>query len=67
MNYLNPLHYALEGLTMSQFKDDDTKIRLMTGQHETAEQYMNAYYSTWSYDHIRLNVLYLILYILVLK
>jgi hypothetical protein len=67
MNILNPLHYALEGLNMTQFHDDQTIITQINGQKVTAEQYINNYYSTWSYREVPLCVLYLFLFIIVLR
>jgi len=65
MYWLNPLHYALEGLIMSQFKDDTTPIRTLTGQIMTAEDFMTSEeFSTWTYDHVGYDVLALCLFIL---
>ena len=58
MYWINPLHYALEGLIMSQFHGDTTMIRLMNGAKVTAEEYVTGYqFTTWSYDHIGYDVL----------
>ncbi len=67
MYWLNPLHYALEGLNTSQFKDDTTPITTLTGDITTAEDYMSdVRFTTWSYDHIGYDVLGLCIYISVL-
>ena len=64
MYWLNPVHYALEGLIMSQFKDDTTPITTLTGGITTAEDYMTEErFSTWSYDHIGYDVMALCLFI----
>jgi hypothetical protein len=64
MYWLNPLHYALEGLIMTQFHGDDTSIRLMNGQLETAEKFVGeVQFSTWSYGHVGYDVLALGLFL----
>lgn len=64
MYWLNPLHYAFEGLTLTQFNDDTTTISTLTGDITTAEEYIfNVRFTTWSYDHVGYDVLALCLYI----
>eukprot|EP01040_Poterioochromonas_malhamensis_P003189 gene3189-3400_t len=64
MYWLNPLHYAFEGLTLTQFNDDTTLISTLTGDITTAEDYIfNVRFTTWSYDHVGYDVLALCLYI----
>jgi ABC-type multidrug transport system permease subunit len=64
MYWLNPLHYALEGLISSQFHGDTTPITMITGAQTTAEVFVEDYqYSTWSYSHVGLDVLALGLFI----
>ncbi len=66
MYWLNNLHYNLEGLIMSQFKDDTTPIKTLNGEVMTAEDYMTTeQFSTWSYGHIGYDVLGLGVYIAV--
>jgi len=66
MYWLNNFHYALEGLIMSQFKDDTTPIKTLNGEVMTAEDYMTSeQFSTWSYDHIGYDVLGLGVYLFV--
>lgn len=58
MYWINPLHYALEGLITSQFHGDTTKVKMMDGSITTAEHYINhVQFTTWSYDHIGYDVL----------
>ena len=58
MYWINPLHYALEGLIMSQFHGDTTMIQIMDGSLVTAEQYITGYqFTTWSYSHVGYDVL----------
>lgn len=64
MYWLDPLHYALEGLIMSQFHDDTTPIRTMNGETMTAENYIqNVQFPSWNYDHIGYDVLALCFFI----
>lgn len=64
MYWINPLHYALEGLISSQFHGDDTKITTMNGVVVTAEAYIRDYqFTNWSYDHIGFDVLALGIFI----
>lgn len=64
MYWLNPLHYALEGLIMSQFHEDTTPIKTLNGDIMTAEDYVNnVQFSSWSYDNRGYDVLALCLFI----
>lgn len=63
MYWINPLHYTLEGLIMSQFHEDTTPITTLTGRTVTAEYYLdNVQFSTWSYEHLGYDVLALCLF-----
>ena len=58
MYWINPLHYVLEGLIMSQFHGDTTMIRVMDGSQMTAEAFMTQQrFTTWRYDHVGYDVL----------
>ena len=58
MYWLNPLHYTLEGLIMTQFHDDTTPVTTLVGQTVTAEYYIDeVQFSTWSYSHVGYDVL----------
>jgi hypothetical protein len=63
MYWLDPLHYALEGLTMTQFRGDTTTIIVPPGATETAEDFINGYYEKWSYDHIGKDIVALFMFI----
>lgn len=67
MYWLNPLHYTLEGLIMTQFHDDNTLIRLSNGVKVTAETYITQYYDGWNYDNVGYDVLALVIFILFLR
>ncbi|CAM9211888.1 unnamed protein product [Ectocarpus fasciculatus] len=49
--WLDPLHYALEGLFTTQFNKDDTVITLFDGQTTTAEAYVEDSFDGWDYSH----------------
>lgn len=56
--WLNPFHYALEGLIMTQFHKDDTVITAMDGSKMTAEHFMTEeLFKSWSYDQVGYDVL----------
>lgn len=65
--WLNPLHYALEGLFTTQFKDDNTDITLITGGTTTAEAYVKDAFSEWSYSHRYGDAVALVIFIIVLR
>ena len=66
MYWLNPLHYALEGLITSQFHDDTTMITLANGSVMTSEAYIEeVQFSTWKYSHVGYDVLALCIFVAV--
>eukprot|EP00596_Hydrurales_sp_CCMP1899_P009612 CAMPEP_0119038002 /NCGR_PEP_ID=MMETSP1177-20130426/6649_1 /TAXON_ID=2985 /ORGANISM="Ochromonas sp, Strain CCMP1899" /LENGTH=1597 /DNA_ID=CAMNT_0006999999 /DNA_START=48 /DNA_END=4838 /DNA_ORIENTATION=+ len=52
MYWLNPLHYCLEGLNMSQFHQDNTRVMRTDGTITSAENWINEFYSTWSFSNV---------------
>ncbi len=65
--WINPLHYALEGITVTQFYNDDTPIETYSGNSVTAEEVISEYYSTWKYAHRGYNVMALLIFIVLLR
>jgi ABC-type multidrug transport system ATPase subunit/ABC-type multidrug transport system permease subunit len=66
MYWLDPLHYALEGLITSQFHDDTSPITTMNGNTTTAENYIqDIQFPSWNYSSIGFDVLALCLFIVV--
>lgn len=65
--WLNPLHFALEGLFTTQFHKVDTKISLFSGETSTAEKYVNDVFEEWSYKHRWYDFLALMLFIVLLR
>ena len=64
---MNPLHYALEGLFVTQFHKDDTEITLYDGTVTTAEAYIASFFSEWEYSHRFFDVLILLLFIAIFR
>lgn len=63
MYWLSPLHYALEGLVVTQFHKDTTVISLADGELTTAEKYIQSDFEEWSYDHVWYCVLAMCMFI----
>lgn len=63
MYWLDPLHYALEGMIMTQFHEDTIPIRMMNGAITTAEDYIqNVQFPSWEYNNVGFDVLALCLF-----
>jgi hypothetical protein len=68
MYWLDPLHYALEGLNVTQFNRDSTVISITGTQFTTtASKYVETFYADWDYQHRGLDVLALLLFIVFLR
>jgi hypothetical protein len=67
MHWIDPLHYALEGLMFTQFHKDHTMITTLGGGKVTAEKYLQTVFSTWSYKHVYNDIIALILFIIFLR
>ena len=65
--WLDPLHYTLEGIYMTQFHGDDTKITTLTGQVMTAQGYVEKFFSEWDYKHRYGDAVALLLFIIALR
>ena len=65
--WLDPLHYALEGLFVTQFNKDDTVITLFDGQETTAEEFVEDSFSGWDYSHRIGDAVALLIFIVVLN
>ncbi len=62
MYWLSPLHYALEGLVVTQFHEDNTAVTLADGTVSTAEAYISGDFKEWKYSHVGNDVLALCLF-----
>ena len=68
MYWLDPLHYVIEGLAVTQFNGDHMMITLTgSGEEVTAHTYMHSFYTEWRYAHRGYDVMALCLFILVLR
>ena len=66
--WLNPLHYALEGLNMTQFRGDTTQVSLYPQPGSvSAEDFIHSYFPAWSYNHVGNDVIALFLFIFFLR
>lgn len=68
--WLNPLHYALEGLTMAQFHDDKTPIVVTTtGEVTTAQAYITnvLFQDAWSYGNRYFDIFALVLFLIAFR
>jgi ABC-type multidrug transport system permease subunit len=64
MYWLDPMHYALEGLVVTQFHLDDSVITI-TGTEftTTASSFVQTFYADWKYEHRGYAVMALLLFI----
>lgn len=67
MYWLNPLHYALEGLIMSQFHQDHTLITLSNGYTTTAETFVKGVYDSWKYEDVGYDVIALVVAVVLIR
>jgi len=65
MYWLNPVHYAIEGLVTTQFNRDHTLITI-TGSNDvmTAQSFVSSFYEDWKYESRGYDILALCLFIL---
>lgn len=65
MYWLNPMHYALEGLVVTQFNRDSTPI-VITGTIDSvsASTYVANFYSDWKFSSRGYDILALCLFII---
>ncbi|RYH32061.1 hypothetical protein EON65_01215 [archaeon] len=64
MYWLNPLHYCLEALFMTQFHGDTTEITGPDGSITTAQAFIeDVAFEKWSYEHLWYDILALCLFI----
>lgn len=65
--WLNPLHYALEGVYVTQFHNDNTIITLFNGRKTTAEDFVFSFFSSWDYENRIIDFIVLLIFILALR
>jgi ABC-type multidrug transport system permease subunit len=61
--WLDPLHYALQGLTMTQFHGDTTTITNIDGTTTTAEAFIGNYFASWEYSQLGNDIVALVMFI----
>ena len=65
MYWLNPLHYAIEGLVVTQFNRDATAVTITgSGAVVTAQSFVTSFYEDWHYSARGYDILALCLFIL---
>ena len=68
MYWLDPAHYAIEGLLTTQFHRDDTLIAITgTSDVVTASTFVSDFYSDWHYSARGYDIMALCLFIIVLR
>jgi len=68
MYWLDPLHYATEGLVVTQFHDDHSPVTLSgSGATTTASAFAAAMYPDWQYKHRGGDAVALVLFIIFLR
>lgn len=68
MYWLDPLHYVLEGVVVTQFNRDDSLVRVTgTPIVTTASNFVESFYSEWRYGHRGYDVLALFLFIIIFR
>jgi ABC-type multidrug transport system permease subunit len=72
MYWLNPLHYAMEGILMTQYHNDQSLISITTGgggsmETMTTHEFLVMFFPSWSYANRIGDVLALVIIIVVLK
>ncbi len=68
MYWLDPLHYVLEGLVVTQFNGDHTPVSVTgTAVTETANSFVSNFYSAWRYESRGYDILALCLFIVAFR
>lgn len=65
--WISPMHYAFEGIVMTQFHDDHTVVTTFTGGKTTAEAFISEFYSAYKYSNRGQSVLALVVISLILR
>jgi hypothetical protein len=66
--WLDPLHYVVEGLVVTQFHGDHTPVSIIgTAQVQTAASFVSDFYADWHYSSRGYDIMALCLYIIVFR
>jgi ABC-type multidrug transport system permease subunit len=68
MYWLNPLHYVMEGLVVTQFYGDHSMVSVIGGSTvETAQSFVSNFYEDWHYSARGYDVMALCLFIIAFR
>ena len=68
MYWLNPLHYAMEGILMTQYYSNHNLILITeTNQYIPISEFLKLFFPSWSYSNRLYDILALVIIIVVLK
>ncbi len=70
MYWLDPLHYVVEGLVVTQFHGDLTPVTVLTGataEVVTANTYVTSFYPDWRYESRGYDIMALCLFVVVFR
>jgi hypothetical protein len=66
--WLDPLHYAIEGLIVTQFNGDETMVSVVgTAPTETANTFVSEFYSDWHFETRGYDIMALCLFIIAFR
>ena len=57
----------MEGIVVTQFSQDRTKIKTIDGHEMTAKHFIEDYFPDWSTNHKKYDILALVLFIVCIK
>lgn len=61
------IRYALEGLNVTQFYEDNTVVITTSGDVTTATKYISDFYQDWHYSNVGYDVMALLIFIVALR
>ena len=61
------IRYALEGLNVTQFYEDNTVVVTTSGEVTTATAYISKFYQDWHYSNVGYDVMALLIFIVALR
>jgi len=68
MYWLNPLHYVLEGLIVTQFNRDHTEVSITgSAASTTAQGFVSDFYSDWHYSARGYDIMALCLFMIAFR
>ncbi len=61
---MNPFHYALEGVVVTQLRHNEDRITIWSGDTMTVEEFVWKSFPDWRFEHVSYDILSMILFIL---